>query len=218
MASDAPCIGYGALFDLDGVLINTEPEYTRIWNEIDARFPTGVEGFALKIKGTTLPDIMARYYPDPDTDAEVRVMLAEREEAMPYPLFDGVLDFLQALAREGIPAAIVTSSGDVKMQRLFGMYPGFRDFFGAVVTDSMVTHSKPHPEGYLLGAAMLGVPSERCVVFEDSFNGLRAGRAAGGRVVALATSIPRNSLAGLADEIIDSFVTYSPEKMKALFR
>lgn len=218
MAYDASGALFGALFDLDGVLINTEPEYTRIWNEIDARFPTGVEGFALKIKGTTLPDIMARYYPDPDIDAEVRVMLAEREEAMPYPLFDGVVDFLEALADEGIPAAIVTSSGDVKMERLFGMYPGFRNYFGAVVTDSMVTHSKPHPEGYRLGASMIGVPSERCVVFEDSFNGLRAGRAAGGHVVALATSNPRESLADLADEIIDTFSTYTTANLKALFR
>lgn len=218
MAFDEPGATFGALFDLDGVLINTEPEYTRIWNEIDARFPTGVEGFALKIKGTTLPDIMSRYYPDPAVDAEVRVMLAESEEAMPYPLFEGVLPFLEALQEAGIPAAIVTSSGDAKMERLFGMYDGFRDLFGAVVTDSMVTRSKPDPEGYRLGATLIGVPSERCVVFEDSFNGLRAGRAAGGKVVALATSNPRDSLTDLADDIIDSFTDYSVEMMKALFR
>ena len=103
------------------------------------------------------------------------------------------------------------------MSRLFGMYAGLRELFGAVVTDSMVSRSKPDPEGYILGAKLLDVPSQRCVVFEDSFNGLRAGRAAGGKVVALATTNPRESLEGLADDLIDSISEYNVEKMKALF-
>lgn len=218
MASDRFGAPMGVLFDLDGVLIDTEPVYTRIWQEIDARFPTGVDNFALKIKGTTLPDIMSRYYPDPDVDVEVRKMLEQSEKSMPYPLFDGAVAFLEELRREGIPAAIVTSSGDAKMSRLFGMYAGLRELFGAVVTDSMVSRSKPDPEGYILGAKLLDVPSQRCVVFEDSFNGLRAGRAAGGKVVALATTNPRESLEGLADDLIDSISEYNVEKMKALFR
>lgn len=194
-----------ALFDLDGVLIDTEPVYTRIWNEIDAVHPTGIDNFALKIKGNTLPRILSQYYPDPEVQAEVCRMLAEREATMEYPIFPGVEEFLCQLDRAGIPSAIVTSSGDAKMRRLFDANPTFAAHFSALITDSSVTHSKPHPEPYLKGAEALGVDPRRCIVFEDSFAGLQAGRAAGAKVVALATTNPRERLAEVADVVIDNF-------------
>ena len=145
-----------ALFDLNGVLLDTEPVYTRIWSDIERVYPTGIDNFALKIKGNTLPRILNTYFPDPDVQAAVKAMLAEREEAMEYPVFDGVMDFLEGLRRLHIPAAIVTSSGDAKMQRIARKEPEFMAMFRALVTDSCVTHSKPHPEPYLKGAEALG--------------------------------------------------------------
>ena len=78
-----------------------------------------------------------------------------------------------------------------------------------MLTDADVTHSKPHPEGYMKAAARLGVPSENAIVFEDSYAGLQAGRAAGGKVVALATTNPRHTLTDKADVVLDSFVGLS---------
>ncbi len=210
------CRKRAALFDLDGVLIDTEPVYTRIWNDIDEVFPTGVDGFALRIKGTTLPNILGTYFPDPDTQDGVRRMLARSEETMEYPLFDGVMTFLNELKAAGIPAAIVTSSGDAKMERLFGAVPGFRECFADVITDSRVSRSKPDPEGYILGARALGAEPCDCFVFEDSFNGLRAGRASGATVIALSTSNPRESLEELADAVIDGFTDFDVESMLAI--
>lgn len=193
-----------ALFDLDGVLVDTEPVYTGIWTDIEKAFPTGIDDFARVIKGNTLAQILERYFPDPAVSEKVCAMLDEREEAMAYPLFDGVLDFLATLQEAGIPAAIVTSSNDAKMERLFGREPQLRSFFSALVTDSSVTHSKPHPEPYLVGARMLGVDPAECLVFEDSFAGMASGRAAGATVVGVATTNPRESIAGKADVLVDS--------------
>lgn len=192
-----------ALFDLDGVLIDTEPVYTRIWNDIEKHFPTGKENFAQIIKGSTLPKILNTYF-RPEDHAAIVAMLEEAEETMEYPLFPDTIPFLQRLRTAGIPAAIVTSSNDRKMDRLFAMYHGFRDYFASVVTDSRVRHSKPDPEGYLLGASDLSTDPADCVVFEDSFNGLKAGRAAGCTVIGLSTTNPARSLTDLADIVVPS--------------
>lgn len=196
-----------ALFDLDGVIVDTESIYTDFWDDIDRRYPTGVDNFARVIKGNTLACILDTYF-DEDLRDEILVLLKEQEESMHYRLFDGVSDFLDRLIENDIPKAIVTSSNDRKMSRLFSQIPDLRPKFEAVITDAMVERSKPDPQGYLIAAETLGVDPSDCVVFEDSFAGLEAGRRAGAYVVALATTNPRESLYEKADEVIDSFIGY----------
>lgn len=206
-----------ALFDLDGVLIDSESIYTVFWNRMNELFPTGIDNFAYVIKGTTLPQILDRYFPDPKVQAELRVYLKKQEAEMVYRIFPGVERFLKALKGKGIPTAIVTSSNDAKMKVLFDSLPGFRDYFDVVVTDTDVTRSKPDPQGYMLAAERLGVPSEHCVVFEDSRAGLEAGRRAGSKVVAVATTLTHEDIAGCGDIVIDSFEELTPERVEALF-
>lgn len=194
-----------ALFDLDGVLIDTEGIYTEIWNDIEKEYPTGVENFALRIKGNTLPNILATYYPDAKVQRKVVQKLKDSEEKMEYRIFDGVIEFLVDLCANDISAAIVTSSNNAKMQRLFEALPRFKFFFDTIITDADVRKGKPNPECYLTAASRLGVAPDKCVVFEDSFAGLKAGRAAGASVVALATTNSKESLEGQADLIISSF-------------
>lgn len=206
-----------ALFDLDGVLIDSESIYTVFWNRMNELFPTGIDNFSYVIKGTTLPQILDRYFPDPKVQAELRVYLKKQEAEMVYRIFPGVERFLKALKEKGIPTAIVTSSNDAKMKVLFDSLPGFRDYFDVVVTDTDVTRSKPDPQGYMLAAERLGVPSEHCVVFEDSRAGLEAGRRAGSKVVAVATTLTHEDIAGCGDIVIDSFEELTPERVEALF-
>lgn len=194
-----------ALFDLDGVLVDTETKYTEIWRDIERVYPTGIPNFALAIKGMTLAQILNQYFPDNAVRNGVCDLLKDCEEAMTYDLFDGVVDFLEQLDAAGVPSVVVTSSNDAKMARLAANEPVFMSHFRAIVTDSCVTHSKPHPEPYLRGAEMVGVDPARCIVFEDSFSGMAAGRAAGAAVVGVATTNPRESIVGKADVIIDSF-------------
>lgn len=194
-----------ALFDLDGVLVDSETIYTDIWTEISRTYPTGVENMALKIKGMTLSQILSQYYPDESVRDSVRALLSLREQEMEYRLFPGVDDFLRQLDDAGVPAVVVTSSNDDKMRRLAGQQPALMKHFRALVTDSCVTRSKPDPEPYIVGARAVNVAPSRCIVFEDSFSGMQSGRAAGAAVVGLATTNSRESIAGRADVVLDSF-------------
>lgn len=197
----------GVLFDLDGVLVDSEGEYSKFWGATGRKFNVGGETFANDIKGTTLGEILQNF-PESERDGIVAA-LHKFEDEMEYPYFPGVLDFLKALKANGIPSAIVTSSDDTKMSFLFRRHPELLDYIQAVITGSMVKHSKPDPEGYLLGASKLGLAPEDCYVFEDSMQGVEAGRRSGATVVAVATTNSRERLAGKGKYIIDSFLQLS---------
>ncbi len=204
----------GALFDLDGVLIDSEGLYTQFWASIGHEFNHPSPTFAMDIKGTTLTQILSLF------PAEVRPAIMRRihefEDEITYSLFPGVEQFLKELRDRGVRMAIVTSSDDVKMSYLFKQHPSLRDYFDVVVTGSMVTKSKPDPEGYLKAAELIGVAPEDCYVFEDSFQGLEAGRAAGARVIGLATTNPRESIESKADIVIDGFTGFNYDAMTAV--
>lgn len=203
------------LFDLDGVIVDSEGTYTEFWSSIDKLYPTGIPDFAIAIKGTNLSKILSNYHNQEVRDDIVRRLHAFEAE-MDYPLIPGAAEFLEALAAKSIKSALVTSSDNAKMDCLFRKLPWLRDAFGAIVTGSMVTRSKPDPEGYILGASMLGIDPSECYVFEDSLQGLRAGRASGAKVIALATTNPHEAVAPLADMVIDTFVGFGIDDMLSI--
>lgn len=167
------------LFDLDGVIIDSEREYTRIWDRIERTHPTGIPDFAHSIKGQTLTKILNDNYPDPGVQREVNDMLHRLESEMIYRYCPGAEDFIRHIAELGIPRAVVTSSDQVKMAHLYRDIPEFREYFPVIIDSSKVTLSKPDPQGYLLAADALGVSPVKCCVFEDSIQGVKAGAAAG---------------------------------------
>ncbi len=201
-----------ALFDLDGVLVDSEGVYYEFWDNIDKMFPTGIPDFAASIKGSTLKKIMD-YFPDPDVRSRIIKMLDEQERSMKYVLFDGVLPFLDDLRSRHIPCAIVTSSNEDKMHKLFDQHPGFADYFKVVITDRQVTRSKPDPQGYLMAASQLDCDPSDCYVFEDSFSGLEAARRSGAKVIALSTTNTADLLKDKADKVISSFNQLSVDKL-----
>lgn len=194
----------GILFDLDGVLIDSEREYSRIWSEIESHYPTGIEDYALKIKGQTLTKILTDNYPDETIREEVRVMLHQLEREMSYYYCLGAEQLLDDLCKEGIPCAIVTSSDDVKMRHLFADVPSIKGKVGIIIDSTKVTRSKPDPEGYLLGADALGVDIRHCAVVEDSVQGVKAGRASGAYVIGVIGTKTREELAPYCDFLVDS--------------
>lgn len=192
------------LFDLDGVLIDTESVYSEIWKDIESHFPTGIENFDKAIKGTTLEDILARYFNNPEVRPQVEAMLLEAEKNMRYRYCDGALDLLAVLNMEGIPCALVTSSDDVKMAHLWQQMPELKPLFKVIIDGTQVTRSKPDPQGYLMAAERLGIDPRKCVVVEDSLQGVKAGRAAGAYVIGDVGTLPAETLAPFADLLVES--------------
>lgn len=196
-----------ALFDLDGVLIDTEGLYTQFWADIDRRYPTGIPDFAAAIKGTNLKSILEHF------DERLRDGIVEAihhwEHTMPYAFYDGAEKLLADLRAAEVPIAIVTSSDSVKMECLFRTLPALEHAVDVIVNGSMVKAGKPDPEGYLTAAKMLGVAPACATVVEDSMQGLEAGRRAGGRVIAIATTNPWASVEPLAGKTVGTVAALS---------
>lgn len=200
------------LFDLDGVLIDTEGLYTEFWAATGRKYGVPSPTFAADIKGTTLKSIL-EYFPGEELKAKVMQDIHDFEDTMRYRMFPGVETFLRSLKAAGIPTAIVTSSDEVKMKCMFAQLPELRDMVDIVIDASMVTRSKPDPQGYLLAAEKLGVEPTDCYVFEDSLQGLEAGRRAGSTVIGLATTNSRDKVLPLCDYLLPSFEDFSVESL-----
>ena len=130
----------------------------------------------------------------------------------------GFLTFIDDLRAHGVLTAVVTSSNQPKMASVYRQRPGFRQLFDAILTSEDFAESKPAPDCYLRAAARFDVPPTDCIVFEDSFNGLRSGRAAGMFVVGVATTNPREAIALLSDVQITDYVNLSYDQLNHLLK
>lgn len=191
------------LFDLDGVLLDTEGIYTEFWQGMGDRFGLDAD-FAYKIKGTTLTNILGTYFPEPEVQSWIRARLVEQERNMQYRLFDGALELLQNLKDAGVRTAVVTSSNAAKMRHVMAELPALARRIDTLVVDEDVTASKPDPQGYLLAAKRLEADAPHFAVVEDSLHGLEAGRRAGGIVVGIATTNPLDVVAGRSDIAVNT--------------
>ena len=207
-----------ALFDLDGVVVDTETQYSRIWDELGKKYLAApVEDFSIRIKGTSLKQILDRYF-NPQDHAAIVAELDAQEDLLQFDFIPGVIQFVEELRNADVKVAIVTSSNQKQMSHLYQQHYGLKPMFDAIITADDITKSKPDPECYLLAAQRLGVAPEDCFVFEDSLAGLEAGRAANMHVVALATTYKASQLAGKADQIIDNFQVFGHKQMMNLYR
>lgn len=194
-----------ALFDLDGVVFNTEPQYTVFWGQIFREY-YGDAGIADKIKGSTLVQIYDKYFAGkPEEQAKITRRLDEFETHMHFDYIAGFVDFIKGLRGQGVKTAVVTSSNEQKMRSVYAHHPEFKSLFDAILTSEDFAESKPSPDCYLKGAALFDVSPKECVVFEDSFNGLRAGRASGAYVVGLATTNSAQAIAPYCDRVIKDY-------------
>lgn len=205
------------LFDLDGVLVDSERIYTKIWEAIERQWPTGIEDFAYKIKGTTLEDILERYFPE-DVREQVTKELIRLEAMMIYGPLPGAIEFLDALKAKGIPIALVTSSNGLKMDHLWHDMPGFKEKFDVIITGDQVSHSKPDPEGYLTAAAALGVDPKRCAVFEDSLQGVKAGKEAGAFVIGVAGTLKASDIQPFSDIVVNAVADVYPDSLEEILK
>lgn len=206
-----------ALFDFDGVIMDTEPQYTLFWDAIGKVYYPEIENFGHHIKGQSLKELYKNYFGETEGLQDfITQKLLEFEGQMHFEYIDGIVAFMKELREKGVRLAIVTSSNDAKMANAYREHPELKSMVDTIITADRVTHSKPHPECFLLGAETLDVPVENCIVFEDSFHGIEAGNRAGMKVIGLATTNPAEAIADKVSLTISDFVGFSFEKMTSV--
>ena len=206
----------GVLFDMDGVLVNNTQAHVKAFEIFCERY--GVEDWQHKLQtafGMGNDDIMRLILPEEIIREKGMKALGEEKEAIYREVYApeirpvrGLVELLEELRRRGIRCA-VGSSGRENVDFVLSNC-GITDYFSCIVSGDRVTRCKPDPEIYLLAAEGLHLPSAECLVFEDARVGITAARRAGaGRIVALATTLPRHTLATQteADVVIDDFAS-----------
>ncbi len=175
----------GVLFDLDGVLVDSTPAVARVWTiwankhgfdpDETVRIAHGRPSLA------TIKELLPSADHDTENAAVERMEIEDVGGVVPLP---GAVGLLKAL-----PAnhwTIVTSC--TRALALVRLRVAGIPIPQKLVTSTDIMNGKPHPEPYLKGAEILGVAATDCIVFEDAPAGIRAGKAAGGRVIALQTT------------------------------
>jgi mannitol-1-/sugar-/sorbitol-6-phosphatase len=175
----------GMLFDLDGVLVDSTPAVARVWAWWAREHGFNADEVVEQAHGRPSIATIRELLPNSDYEAENReVERREIEDIEGVIALPGALKLLEALPLDRW--AIVTSC----TRRLAEVRIGAAELPKPkhLVTSNDVRRGKPDPEPYLKGAQLLAVPAEECVVFEDAPAGIRAGKGAGARVVALRTT------------------------------
>jgi HAD superfamily hydrolase (TIGR01509 family) len=207
---------YGLIFDVDGVIANTEPLNARVTIRVlkdifglegvaDADFEAGIgRGAEAYVKAGARAHGLELTEEQAQAAAQVREQyLIEALHQEPLPAFPGVLKLIQAgLDDPNFRLAIATSASH-DLSRAILESAGVPYQRMAYVSGSEVTKKKPDPGLFLTAAQRMKLPPGRCIVFEDAPSGVEAARAAGNRCVAVTNSVPAEELAG-ADVVCDS--------------
>lgn len=198
-----------ALFDLDGVIVDTESQYTRYWRGVGEEYFPDRPGFAEEIKGHTMAQILARYFGgDEAAQREVKKGLDRFEAGMDFPYVPGAVDFVRALRAAGERTAVVTSSDKAKMRCLYRRRPELPALFDRIFTAEDAVRSKPAPDCYIIAARHFGLEPGDCFVFEDSLSGLRAAKESGACVVGLTTTNPAERIRDYCAHVIADFTGF----------
>jgi len=179
------------VFDLDGLMFNTEELYQEVGAELLRR--RGYE-FAQDLLDQMMgrpSHVALQIMIDTHTlRATVEELLAETDEIFPEILrqrlapMPGLVELLSALEKNHIPKGIATSSRRAFVERVLGRFD-YQAGFSPILTSEDITHGKPHPEIYLMAAERLSISPGEMLVLEDSQNGCRAAIAAGAMAVAV---------------------------------
>ena len=116
----------------------------------------------------------------------------------------------------GFKMAVATSSDMADVDFIFDTIP-IRQYFDAIITGDRVSKPKPNPQIFLKAAEELNIKPEKCIVFEDSTSGLKAGNDAGMKVVGITTAHPAETVAKVACLVINDYAGLSLQRLAALF-
>lgn len=186
--------GLALIFDMDGVLVDSNPIHREAWALFNRRFSVETTAaMSERMYGKRNDEIIRDFFGEglppeevfqrgADKEALYREMIAGRAGAMLVP---GVRDFLERY--RGVPMAVASNAEPANVDAVLDQ-AGLRPYFRAVVNGHQVSKPKPDPEIYLRAAGILGVTPVNCIAFEDSHSGIGAAKAAGMRVIGVRTT------------------------------
>ena len=189
-----------ALFDMDGVLIDTRQEVTAYWLALAAQHGVQISDieFEQHVYGCSAGHTFTTLFPHLSAaqleDAYVR--MAAHSASQTYTPVAGAFELVRGLRQAGVPIALVTGAEPNKVASVTRQID-LAGLFSTVITAQDIYHGKPDPECYLLAARRLGALPERCLVFEDALSGAQAALAAGTTCIGVQPS-PRLAAALLA--------------------
>jgi len=214
------------IFDMDGVLVDSNPFHLRKWADLFQAhgIPFKEEELPKLVLGPANEVTFRRYWHrelSPEEIAELSEELEAnfRREIAPHArAFPGVGPFIEECHRQGIAMAVASAAMAKNVTFLIAAL-GLRDYFREVLTGDEISHPKPDPEIYLETAHKLGVNPSACLVFEDSFVGIRAAKQAGMKCIAIASTFPAADLhrETTADLVVPSFAMVSLQMVRHLF-
>jgi HAD superfamily hydrolase (TIGR01509 family) len=215
----------GVLFDMDGLLVDTEPIWFEVERSVMARLggdwtaadQQALVGGSLKrsvrylISRSDRPDQAPAFGVVADWLVGGMADLLAAREIEPMP---GAVALISAVAAAGLPYALVTSSEQVIADAVLKALARHGVGFDVIVCGADVSQPKPEPEPYLLAAALVGADPRCCVALEDSPNGVRSALAAGCATVAVPGLVPIEARPGLL--IVNSLVDVDLDRLRGL--
>jgi beta-phosphoglucomutase family hydrolase len=213
---------WAALFDWDGVVIDSSRAHELSWEALAREEGRTLppdhfrRGFGMR-NSQIIPELLGW-----TREAAEIQRLSDRKEALyreiireqGIELLPGVREFLTMLRAAGVPCVVGSSTDRLNITTILGVM-GLEGMFQGIVCSEDVRQGKPHPEVFLKAAARAGQPPERCVVFEDALVGIAAARAAGAKVVGVATTHRPEEIAH-ADRVVKRLDELSLEALEAL--
>jgi beta-phosphoglucomutase len=206
------------IFDMDGVIVDSNPFHKLSLKQFCKKYGRDLseEQLIEKIYGRTNKDWLPNVFGN--LDSEKLRHYADEKEALFRELYkndivlvEGLEDFLKKLDAAKIPKAIATSAPRANVDFTLSK-TDTEKFFPTILDDSFVSKGKPDPEIYLKAAAALGYKPENCIVFEDSLSGVKAGKAAGCKVVGITTTHTTQELKE-TDLNINNFIDLDPKTL-----
>ena len=173
----------GAIFDMDGTLVDTEKFFRDAWLETADKFNVERKSeLAAAMSGSQkakMPEILRKFYPTVDAEKYISTVYAQVEARREknIELKSGVVEILEYFQAKKIPMAVASSSPAEIIEKNLTR-TGIKKYFDVLIGGDEVENGKPAPDIFLKAAEKIGVEPENCYIFEDSFNGIRAAVAA----------------------------------------
>lgn len=198
------------IFDMDGLMVDTEPLSRRAWAQVIAPFDVlladEVYGRMIGHRTAEAAQILLEAAPIPLTAGELvgrKTAVFNQILAQGVPIMPGLMELHDEIARRGLPWAVATSSPRYHAQQILAQL-GLLERCGAIAGGDEVVYGKPAPDIYLLAAERLGILPQNCLALEDSAPGCQSAAAAGMTVVAVPNGATETAVFPCADHVFPS--------------